>query len=223
VQTQQRASRRALASEVHDGADWRIGIVIQAHQYESTIRRRLTRYTRNAADTEELVQETYVRLLSMNAENMPEPEHLLGYVMVVARNIACDWLRRRSVVSVHFSDGLPVEVAEDSEPDEMLSVEQELDSLAEIVESMPGRRRQVFTLRKVYGFSQKEIARLMGISVNTVEQHLTRAVRAIVDDLGLRTHSFSALRHARSLGARSRMGSSADSARKTVVKVPTAA
>jgi RNA polymerase sigma-70 factor (ECF subfamily) len=35
----------------------------------------------------------------------------------------------------------------------------------------------VFTLRKVYGFSQKEIAERLQISENTVEQHLTKAAR----------------------------------------------
>ena len=49
--------------------------------------------------------------------------------------------------------------------------------LASAVEKLPTRCRQVFTLRKAYGFSQKEIAERMQISENTVEQHLTKAAR----------------------------------------------
>ena len=43
--------------------------------------------------------------------------------------------------------------------------------------ALPTRCRQVFTLRKVYGYSQKQIAERLQISENTVEQHLTKAAR----------------------------------------------
>jgi RNA polymerase sigma-70 factor (ECF subfamily) len=37
------------------------------------------------------------------------------------------------------------------------------------IQSLPERCRQVFTLRKIYGLSQKEIAQKLSISENTVE------------------------------------------------------
>ena len=53
----------------------------------------------------------------------------------------------------------------------------ELVRVAEFVRSLPMECRQVFTLRKVYGLSQKEIATELDISENTVEQHLAKGVR----------------------------------------------
>jgi RNA polymerase sigma factor (sigma-70 family) len=49
--------------------------------------------------------------------------------------------------------------------------------LTRAVARLPARCRQVFTLRKVYGLSQKEIAASLSISENTVEQHLAKGVR----------------------------------------------
>ena len=49
--------------------------------------------------------------------------------------------------------------------------------LVKAIQGLPDRCRQVFTLRKVYGYSQKEIALRLSISENTVEQHLTKAAR----------------------------------------------
>ena len=49
--------------------------------------------------------------------------------------------------------------------------------LVRAIQGLPDRCRQVFTLRKVYGYSQKEIALRLNISENTVEQHLTKAAR----------------------------------------------
>ena len=39
---------------------------------------------------------------------------------------------------------------------------------------LPGRVRDVFTLRRVYGLSQREVAQKLGIAESTVEKHMAR-------------------------------------------------
>lgn len=58
-----------------------------------------------------------------------------------------------------------------------LNSDQELAMLVKAIQGLPARCRQIFALRKVYGYSQKEIALRLNISENTVEQHLTKAAR----------------------------------------------
>lgn len=53
----------------------------------------------------------------------------------------------------------------------------ELVRVAELVRSLPVECRQVFTLRKVYGYSGKEIAVRLGIPEHAVEAHLIQAAR----------------------------------------------
>lgn len=48
--------------------------------------------------------------------------------------------------------------------------------LTEAIRALPARCRQVFTLRKVYDVSQKDIAAQLGISEHTVSAQLTIAV-----------------------------------------------
>jgi RNA polymerase sigma-70 factor (ECF subfamily) len=66
---------------------------------------------------------------------------------------------------------------ERSQVDEIVNTHQELALLAQAVARLPARCRHVFTLRKVYGLSQKEIAAELNISENTVEQHLAKGMR----------------------------------------------
>jgi RNA polymerase sigma factor (sigma-70 family) len=60
---------------------------------------------------------------------------------------------------------------------ETIARNQELEILTEAIQSLPDRCRQIFTLRKVYGLSQGEIARTMGISECTVSAQLTIGVQ----------------------------------------------
>ena len=56
---------------------------------------------------------------------------------------------------------------------------QELELLTKAIQSLPARCRQVITLRKIYGLSQKEVAAQLGISEHTVEAQGTIGLRKL--------------------------------------------
>ena len=50
---------------------------------------------------------------------------------------------------------------------------------------LPDVCRRVFVLRRVYGFSQREIAEYLGISIKTVEAHLAKGMVRCTDFMEL--------------------------------------
>jgi RNA polymerase sigma-70 factor (ECF subfamily) len=74
----------------------------------------------------------------------------------------------------------------------------ELAVVAEFARALPAECRQVFTLRKVYGYSGREIASRLGIPEHAVEEHLIQAARrcaqADPDSLGRRPSLLKRLR-----------------------------
>jgi RNA polymerase sigma-70 factor (ECF subfamily) len=50
-----------------------------------------------------------------------------------------------------------------------------------IVEELPSRRREIFTLRQIKGLSYKEISKELNISVKTVEHNINLAIKYIKD------------------------------------------
>lgn len=152
--------------------------LLQALEYESILRACLYRITRNAADVEELLQETYARLLVMGARERPEPRSIRAFALAIARNVGLDWLRHRQVVPIEpLADLAELDVLDEGEQvDEIVNTHQELMMLRDAISRLPTRCRQVFTLRRVYGLSQKETAARLGIAEHTVERHLGRAL-----------------------------------------------
>jgi RNA polymerase sigma factor (sigma-70 family) len=157
----------------------------EALTYEGVLRAYLSRYARNAADVDELLQETYARLLGVTTKESAAIRSVRAFALTIARNVALDWIRHRQVVSVELvADIAALDVLDESaRVEEIVSAREELAVMLEVVAELPARCRQAFTLRRVYGLGQKEIASHLGISENTVEQLLTRAVRRCADAL----------------------------------------
>jgi RNA polymerase sigma-70 factor (ECF subfamily) len=99
--------------------------------------------------------------------------------------LAIDELRRQNVVSIStLTETQELYVDEGSpSPAEAAAKKQELEYLIQAIQSLPDRCRQVLTLRKIYGLSQKDIARQLGISEHTVEAQVGIGMRRCAEFL----------------------------------------
>jgi RNA polymerase sigma factor (sigma-70 family) len=158
--------------------------LLEALESEGVLRAYLFRFVRNPADVDELLQETYARLLTA-APTDGEVRSVRALALTIARNIALDWLRHRSVVPIQLMSELATldVLDERAQVDEIVNSHQELKLLSQVLAELPKRIRRAFTLRRIYGLSQREIAQQMGISEKTVEQLLVRAVRRCANAL----------------------------------------
>jgi RNA polymerase sigma-70 factor (ECF subfamily) len=104
-------------------------------------------------------------------------------LFTVARRLALDLVRRdyRSpIVGVTDLDRLFV-LNSAPDPAEAAVRSQEIELLAEAVESLPARCREIFILRRIQGVAQKEIAARLGLSEQTVQVQAARGLRKIGD------------------------------------------
>ncbi len=127
--------------------------LLQALEFESVLRACLYRYARNTSDVEELLQETYARLLTAGAADEPEVRSVRAFSLTVARNVAFDWLRHKQVVPIELvADIEAMDVLDERDQiDAIVNSHQELMMLVKAVQQLPERCRQVFRLRKGYG------------------------------------------------------------------------
>jgi len=138
----------------------------------------------SANDLDDLVQESYARILRAHAVGSPiaSPK---AFLFATARNLALDRFRHDCVTNLEPLAEIERLAVLDDTPgvSETVGRQQELQLLTQAIQSLPERCRQVLTLRKIYGLSQKEIAAQLGISEHTVEAQVGNGVRRCAEFL----------------------------------------
>lgn len=152
------------------------------HQYGRWLHRYLARCLRHhdAASAQDLAQEVYLRLLRVQTG---EPvQNWQAYLYRIASHVVYEFkLRARQEIvtfdsaAVESWDEHPPAVAADPVGDRV-GTERQIDrALARLLPL----ERAVLLMHKREGFEYAEVARKLGISVNMVHKHLTRALAAL--------------------------------------------
>ncbi|MBK1875629.1 RNA polymerase sigma factor [Pelagicoccus mobilis] len=140
----------------------------------------LSRRYPTIADPDDLVQDAFSRILKAHSSGpIANPR---AFLYVTARNLALNKIRHLRYERPQGLDPVdPLTIVDDSaSPSETTALSEELQHLIQAIQNLPERCRQVMTLRKIYGLSQKEVARKLGISVNTVEAQSAIGLRKCI-------------------------------------------
>ena len=140
--------------------------------HEPALRAWLRSQFPTVADVDDVVQECYVRLLRSRAHGtIANPR---SYLFSLARNLVLDQFRRRRaspVVAVPDTDQCEVPSATPT-ADEAASRAQEIELVLQAIDALPERCREIMMMRKCQELPNAEIARRLGLSVNTVNAQI---------------------------------------------------
>jgi RNA polymerase sigma-70 factor (ECF subfamily) len=149
-------------------------------EYRERLRRFARRLVGPGADADDLVQETFLKAHNY-LRNGKEIDAPLSFLIVTMRNLVNDAHRRKHIGGV----GAALVADEPASRDEAPSVErqvmseQEFEALCISIAQLPERMRYAFVLRKVYGYSCREIAEHLGRSTNTVREQVAQSFKKL--------------------------------------------
>lgn len=112
---------------------------------------------------EDALQEAFVRLLQQN--RLPDTEKAQAWLYRVLRNICYDILRRQK--------------REIPESPAAAAVPGENWEFIELIAPLPQKEREILALRFIGGFSHREIAGIMGLTVHSAKKRYERAIQAL--------------------------------------------
>lgn len=129
-------------------------------------------FMKTRTDTEDMVQETFLRLMSSGTEFQSE-KHEKAWLIVTASNLCKDALRRawRKHTSI---DDLP-EIPRDGP---------EWNPVLEAILALPADQKTAVYMYYYEGYSSAEIAKAMRCRQGTIRSRLSRARQALKKDLG---------------------------------------
>ena len=133
-------------------------------------------------EAEDLVQETYLRLMQVDTI---ETGRVRALVFKVATNLAYDRFRQRRARGPHSDDALLANLpAPDATPERVVAFEQGVEIVKRALRELKPRCRQVFLLRTSAELGYEEIAQRLGISKRTAEREMQHALEVCQRRLG---------------------------------------
>jgi RNA polymerase sigma-70 factor (ECF subfamily) len=156
--------------------------------HEASLVRYLFRTWPHRQEVFDLRQDVYVRVYEAAAKSRPQAPK--SFLFATARHLMTDRVRRKRIVSIDAVgdlDALNVMV-EDISPEQRISAHEELRRLAEAIDQLPPRCREVVWLRRVDELAQKDVAFRLGITQKVVEKHVMKGMKLLAAAL-FRTES----------------------------------
>ncbi len=148
-----------------------------ARRYRAPLSGFFANRVRNPSDVDDLVQEVFVQLIK-RARGEPI-EHIEQYLFQTAANVLKDQGRRKQARHQDAHDSFDEELhalSTEISPERVLIGEESVARVAQALDQLPERTRDIFFLRALDHCKFADIARMLGVSKSTVEKEMVKAM-----------------------------------------------
>lgn len=140
-------------------------------------------YTKDMHVIEDIVQEVFVKL--WEDRMTVEISQYKAYIFKAARNKMLNYQRNELNRLLLLEKWFDEQINDKDENDEAFRVDRLVDEIFRVVDDLPLQCRDIFLLGKKENMTYKQIAEIKNISVKTVENQMSIALKKIRDRLSL--------------------------------------
>lgn len=133
---------------------------------------------RSREGAEEVYCDVMLKLWDLGAA-LNNIDNLKVYLFISIKNASLNYLAKYYKVRTVDIDSIAMELYYGATAEDDLVYTELRRNLAIAIKSLPAKAQLVFKLIKEDGFSYKHVAEILDISVNTVEGHMTAALKKI--------------------------------------------
>lgn len=133
------------------------------------------RFLNDKEAANDLVQESYARVYARGESGMVV-HNLRALLYRTGKNLAIDAARRRKAEEAALDTLLAISAQTAPSTEHCVAARLQLERVLLRLQRMPRKRREVFVLVRIYGYTHAEAAQHMAIRTQAVEKHMIRAV-----------------------------------------------
>lgn len=131
---------------------------------------------------EDTVHDVFLKIW-VGREKLPAIDNLNAYLYMMCRNQAISGLRRMNKETLILAE-LRKEQLQPLEGVDSISQKEIRKFIQQAVDKLSPQQKKVFLLSRQDGLKHEQIAKELGISVNTVRTHLGKALEFLREDIG---------------------------------------
>ena len=139
--------------------------------------------TRDSFAAEEITQLVFLKVWE---KRTLIDQHLSfkSFLFSITYNETISWLRKEKSEKRRISEFIRTSGSLTNETEQTIEFKDIVGFAAQLIDELPEKRKQIFILSREQGFSNKEIALKLGVSVKTVENQMTAALKYLREKLG---------------------------------------
>lgn len=143
--------------------------------YHQKLYRIAYRIVQDAANAEDIVQETFIKLWNKRGD-MQDIENTEAFSIIILRNTCLDHLRKtKNDYHTNYDSDIP----ETASLVKQIEIQDEAERVKKLINKLPEQQRQVMIMKHWEGYSDEEIEQITGISPGNIRVILSRARKTI--------------------------------------------
>ncbi len=136
----------------------------------------INRFVNNVDDAKDIAHKAFMKVWEKR-DSIPEGSNIPALLYRISHNLSINYIRDNKKFT--SSDDMPLTETDNHEADSDIRAAELESAIVETVQHMPEKIRQVFVLSRYEKLGNSKIAEQLGISIKTVEAHITSALKAL--------------------------------------------
>lgn len=153
------------------------------HKYSRSLYAFVLSITRDPFAAEEITQLVFLKIWEKKG-HINEQLPFKSFLFSITYNETISWLRKEKSEKRKANELATISGYITNETEQMVEFRNLELMSSRLIEQMPEKRKEIFILSREQGFSNKEIAEKLGLSVKTVENQMTSALKYLREKLG---------------------------------------
>ena len=141
------------------------------------------RYIKQETDTEEIVQEVFIKIWK-SRDKIDVYSSFESFLFTIAHNATINLLKKKATELKYIEHVKSLQCIEETyELTDEIHYNELIDKYQNLLDKLSPRQKEIFQLSRETGLSHKEIADRLGISANTVKNHLVTTLSFLKNEL----------------------------------------